>query len=107
MSRPSPNTTTHTEQAFPDLGAAHFELPLSPIIARGNDEGRPVVLADPQSKEAEVCIYMYVYTYVLWGWLTESMDAKHKKQKQVYTSLARHVGQEVLRRRCVGTVIVI
>lgn len=41
-------------QAFPDLRAAHFELPLSPVIAKGNDEGTPVVVADPLSNEAEV-----------------------------------------------------
>lgn len=45
-----------TRQAFPNLGAAHFELPLSPVISRSNDRGTPVVVADPLSQEAEVCI---------------------------------------------------
>lgn len=46
-----------TRQAFPTLGAAHFELPLSPAISKGNDQGTPVVVADPLSQEAEVCVY--------------------------------------------------
>lgn len=58
------------KKAFPDLRAAHFALPLSPVIAKGNDRGVPVVVADPLSPEAEVCFSFLVLLDVdvyMWG----------------------------------------